>query len=224
MAVAELKFAKFRDIDIEMGSRATLKLAHNTVAYRVGENEIGVSYHGNEIARYDSVKRRITLSTAGWPTFTTIGRLHQLSIANRIGWIGTRNGEAILTSFANPFAPKVTADRGDDWLNPDPEYVAQWDERYRAGAWYRLNPSIEFDMDKGIVYGGDHDHVNGLSNLDTAKAWQFIADNTAIELSDLSKAELREWIKSHRKKIGYKTIDAVNVDEICNLLINIKEL
>ena len=223
MAVATLKFANFRDIDIELGSLATLKLAHNTIAYRVGENEIGISYHGNEIARYDSVKRRITLSTAGWPTFTTLGRLNQLAHANRIGWIGSRDGEAILTAFASPFAPEVTADRGD-WLNPDSEYVAQCEERYRAGAWHRLNPSISFDMDKGIIYGGDDDHVNGLSNLDTAKAWQFISANDGIELIDLPKAELRDWIKSNRKNIGYKTINAVNVDEIHNLLLNIKGL
>lgn len=223
MAVAELKFANFREIDIEMGSRATMKLAHNTVAYRMGDNEIGISYHGNEIARYSPIKRRIILSTAGWDTFTTIGRLHQLSIANRIGWIGMSNGEVILTAFANPFAPEVTADRGD-WSNPNPEYTAQWEERYRAGAWHRLAPSIDFDMDKGIIYGGDYDHVNGLSNLDTYKAWKFIADNTAIELVELSKYELRDWIKSNRKNIGYKSINAVNVDEIRNLLINIEEL
>ena len=222
MAVAELKFANFRDIDLELGSRATLKLAHNTIAYRLN-NEIGISYHGNEIARYDSVKRRITLSTAGWPSITTLGRLNQLSHANRIGWVGLHDGEAILTAFANPFAPEVTADRGD-WLNPDSEYTAQCEERYRAGAWHRLSPSIEFDMDKGVIYGGDHDHVDGLSNLDTAKAWQFISANDGIELIDLPKAELREWIKSHRKKIGYKTINAVNVNEIHNLLLNIKEL
>lgn len=222
MAVAELKFANFRDIDIELGSRATLKLAHNTIAYRLN-NEIGISYHGNEIARYDSVKRRITLSTAGWPSITTLGRLNQLSHANRIGWVGLHDGEAILTAFANPFAPEVTADRGD-WLNPDPEYTAQCEERYRAGAWHRLNPSIVFDMDKGVIYGGDDDHVDGLSNLDTAKAWQYISANDGIELIDLPKAELREWIKSNRKNIGYKTINAVNVNEIHNLLINIKEL
>lgn len=223
MAVAELKFAKFPEIDRELGSSATLKLAHNTVAYRVGDNEIGISYHGNEIARYDSVKRRIILSTAGWSSITTLGRLNQLSTANRIGWVGLHDGEAVLTAYANPFAPEVTADRGD-WLNPDPEYTRQNEERYRAGAWHRLSPSIEFDMNKGIIYGGDHDHVNGLSTLDTAKAWQYIADNTAIELADLPKAELREWIKSNRKNIGYKTIKAVNVDEIHNLLLNIKEL
>lgn len=222
MAVAELKFANFRDIDLELGSRATLKLAHNTIAYRLN-NEIGISYHGNEIARYDSVKRRITLSTAGWPTFTTLGRLNQLSHANRIGWVGLHDGEAVLTAFANPFAPEVTADRGD-WLNPDPEYTAQCEERYRAGAWHRLIPSIEFDMDKGVIYGGDHDHVDGLSNLDTAKAWQYISANDGIELIDLPKNELREWIKSNRKNIGYKTINAVNVNEIHNLLLNIKEL
>lgn len=222
MAVAELKFANFRDIDLELGSRATLKLAHNTIAYRLN-NEIGISYHGNEIARYDSVKRRITLSTAGWPTFTTLGRLNQLSHANRIGWVGLHDGEAILTAFANPFAPEVTADRGD-WLNPDSEYTAQCEERYRAGAWHRLNPSIEFDMDKGVIYGGDHDHVDGLSNLDTAKAWQYISANDGIELIDLPKNELREWIKSNRKNIGYKTINAVNVNEIHNLLLNLKEL
>lgn len=222
MAVAELKFANFRDIDLELGSRATLKLAHNTIAYRLN-NEIGISYHGNEIARYDSVKRRITLSTAGWPTFTTLGRLNQLSHANRIGWVGLHDGEAILTAFANPFAPEVTADRGD-WLNPDSEYTAQCEERYRAGAWHRLNPSIEFDMDKGVIYGGDHDHVDGLSNLDTAKAWQYISANDGIELIDLPKNELREWIKSNRKNIGYGSIKLVNVNEIHNLLINIKEL
>lgn len=222
MAVATLRFANFRDIDLELGSRATLKLAHNTIAYRLGD-EIGISYHGNEIARYDSVKRRITLSTAGWSSITTLGRLNQLSTANRIGWIGLSDGEVILTAFANPFAPEVTADIGD-WLNPDLEYTAQCEERYRAGAWHRLSPSIEFDMDKGIIYGGDHDHVDGLSTLDTAKAWQFISANTAIELVDLPKAELREWIKSHRKNIGYKSIKLVNVNEIHNLLINIKEL
>lgn len=222
MAVAELKFANFRDIDLELGSLATLKLAHNTIAYRLN-NEIGISYHGNEIARYDSVKRRITLSTAGWPTFTTLGRLNQLSYANRIGWVGLHDGNPILTAFANPFAPEVTAGMGDP-LNPDPEYVAQWGERHRSGAWHRLNPSIVFDMDKGIIYGGDEDHVNGLSNLDTAKAWQFISANDGIELIDLPKAELREWIKSNRKKIGYKSINTVNVDEIRNLLISIEEL
>lgn len=222
MAVAELKFANFRDIDLELGSRATLKLAHNTIAYRLN-NEIGISYHGNEIARYDSVKRRITLSTAGWPSITTLGRLNQLSHANRIGWVGLHDGEAVLTAFANPFAPEVTADRGD-WLNPDSEYTAQCEERYRAGAWHRLNPSIEFDMDKGVIYGGDHDHVDGLSNLDTAKAWQYISANDGIELIDLPKNELREWIKSNRKNIGYKSIKLVNVDEIHNLLLNIKEL
>lgn len=222
MAVATLKFAKFPEIDCELGSRATLKLAHNTIAYRLGD-EIGISYHGNEIARYDSVKRRIILSTAGWPTFTTLGRLNQLATANRIGWVGLHDGEAILTAFANPFAPEVTADRGD-WLNPDPEYTRQNEERYRAGAWYRLIPSIEFDINKGIIHGGDHDHVDGLSTLDTAKAWQFISANDGIELIDLPKAELREWIKKNRKNIGYKSIKNINVDEIHNLLINIKEL
>ena len=222
MAVAELKFANFRDIDIELGSRATLKLAHNTIAYRLN-NEIGISYHGNEIARYDSVKRRIILSTAGWPSITTLGRLNQLSHANRIGWVGLHDGEAILTAYANPFAPEITADIGY-WNDPDPEYTAQWEERYRAGAWHRLSPSIEFDMDKGVIYGGDDDHVNGLSNLDTAKVWQFISANDGIELIDLSKSELREWIKKNRKNIGYKSIKLVNVDEIHNLLLNIKEL
>ena len=222
MAVAELKFANFRDIDIELGSRATLKLAHNTIAYRLN-NEIGISYHGNEIARYDSVKRRIILSTAGWPSITTLGRLNQLSHANRIGWVGLHDGEAILTAYANPFAPEITADIGY-WNDPDPEYTAQWEERYRAGAWHRLSPSIEFDMDKGVIYGGDDDHVNGLSNLDTAKVWQFICANDGIELIDLSKSELREWIKKNRKNIGYKSIKLVNVDEIHNLLLNIKEL
>ena len=222
MAVATLKFAKFEDIDRELGSRATLKLAHNTIAYRLGD-EIGISYHGNEIARYSSIKRRIILSTAGWDTFTTLGRLNQLATANRIGWIGSRDGETILTAFANPFAPEVTADRGD-WLNPNPEHDRQWEERYRAGAWYHLMPAISFDMNRGVIYGGDHDHVLGLSNLDTAKVWQFISDNTATELADLSRFEIRDWIKSHRKKIGYKTIDAVNVDEIRNLLLNIEEL
>lgn len=223
MAVATLKFANFQKIDLEMGSRSTLKLAHNTVAYRSGANRIGITYHGNQIAHFDAVNRRITLSTAGWPSFTTLGRLNQLSTANRIGWVGMSDGDARLTAYADPFAPEVTADRGD-WSNPNPEHIAQWDERYRAGAWYRLEPSIVFDMDKGVIYGGDRDHVNGLSNLDTAKAWQFIADNTAIELSDLSLSELREWIKSNRKNIGYKAIGAVNVDEIRNLLINLKEL
>ena len=223
MAVAELKFANFRDIDLELGSRATLKLAHNTVAYRAGVNRIGITYHGNQIAYYDSVKRRITLSTAGWPTFTTLGRLNQLAYANRIGWVGLHDGNPILTAFANPFAPEVTASMGNP-LNPNTDYEAQWDERHRSGAWHRLNPSIVFDMDKGVIYGGDHDHVDGLSNLDTAKAWQFISANDGIELIDLPKAELREWIKSNRKKIGYKSIKAVNVDEIFNLLLNIKGL
>ena len=223
MAVAELEFANFRDIDIELGSRATLKLAHNTIAYRAGVNRIGITYHGNQIAYYYSVKRRITLSTAGWPTFTTLGRLNQLAYANRIGWVGLHDGNPILTAFANPFAPEVTASMGNP-LNPDPEYVAQCEEYHRAGAWDRLNPSIAFDMDKGIIYGGDDDHVNGLSNLDTAKVWQFICANDGIELIDLSKAELREWIKSHRKKIGYTSIKTVNVDEIRNLLISIEEL
>lgn len=223
MAVATLRFAHFSNIDLKLGSRATLKLAHNTVAYHLGDNEIGISYHGNEIARYHSVKRRIILSTAGWPTFTTLGRLNQLATANRIGWVGLHDGEAILTAYANPFAPEVTAERGD-WLNLNPEHAAQWEERYRAGAWHRLAPSIEFDMDRGLTFGGDHDHVNGLSNLDTAKVWQFIADNTAIELAELSRSELREWIKSNRKKIGYKSIGAVNVNEINNLLIKLGEL
>lgn len=223
MAVAELKFANFRDIDLELGSRRTLKLAHNTIAYRAGVNNIGITYHGNEIAHFDPVKRRITLSTAGWPTFTTLGRLNQLAYANRIGWIGSHDGNPILTAFANPFAPAVTAGMGNP-LNPDPEYVAQWGERHRSGAWHRLNPSIVFDMDKGIIYGGGDDHVNGLSNLDTAKAWQCICANDGIELIDLSKAGLREWIKSNRKNIGYKSIKLVNVNEIHNLLLNIKEL
>ena len=223
MAVAELEFAEFRKIDLELGSRATLKLAHNTVAYRAGVNRIGITYHGNQIAYYDSVKRRITLSTAGWPTFTTLGRLNQLAYANRIGWVGLHDGNPILTAFANPFAPEVTASMGNP-LNPDPEYVAQCEEYHRAGAWHRLNPSIAFDMDKGIIYGGDDDHVNGLSNLDTAKVWQFICANDGIELIDLSKPELREWIKSNRKKIGYTSIKTVNVDEIRNLLISIEEL
>lgn len=223
MAVATLKFAEFQKIDRELGSRATLKLAHNTVAYRMGDNEIGISYHGNEIARYDSAKRRIILSTAGWNSTTTLGRLNQLSTANRIGWVGLQDGEAVLTAYANPFAPEITADMGNP-LNPDPEYTRQWEELTRAGKWYRLIPSIEFDMDRGLIFGGDHDHVNGLSTLDTDKTWQFIADNTAIELADLSLSELREWIKSHRKNIGYKSINRVNVNEIQDLLIKVGEL
>lgn len=223
MAVAKLKFANFRKIDIEMGSRATLKLAHNTVAYRMGDNEIGISYHGNEIARYNSVQRRIILSTAGWSSITTLGRLNQLATANRIGWVGLHDGEAILTAYANPFAPKVTADRGD-WSNPNPEHTRQWEERYRAGTWHRLAPSIEFDMDRGLIFGGDYDHVMGLSTLDTAKVWGYISELLPIGLNEMSVNELREWIKKHKKYIGYKSIKNVNVDEIQDLLIKVGEL
>lgn len=223
MAVATLRCAHFSNIDLKLGSRATLKLAHNTVAYRLGDNEIGISYHGNEIARHDSAKRRIILSTAGWSSITTLGRLDQLSQANRIGWVGLHDGEAILTAYANPFAHEVTAERGD-WLNLNPEHAAQWEERYRAGAWHRLAPSIEFDMDRGLISGGDHDHVNGLSNLDTAKVWAYISELLPIGLDELSVNGLREWVKNHKKYIGYKSIKSVNVDEINDLLIKLGEL
>src|SRR5699024_5334800 len=122
MAYATLEFNNFQEIDLALGVRRSLPLALNTVAYRTGvnESEIAISYHGNDIAIYNTGTKSITLQTGGWVTPTTIDRLNQIALGNDLGSVGVVGGRARFTHRAKDHGwyhleDRITVDREARW-------------------------------------------------------------------------------------------------------------
>lgn len=191
MASAVLRLTNFQKIDLALGFRRSVRLAPNTVAYRTG-NKIAVSYHGNDIAIWNSDTHAITLQTCGWITSTTIDRLHQIARGNSLGMVGIVNGAARFTHTA------------------------------KDCGWYSLEDPITIDHDGGVEHK-DPDRYSGYSNSDTYHAAALASNPPGEEkeykaILSMSRYELREWIKSNRREIGYSKINNVNIHEIYHAL------
>lgn len=187
MAYANLEFTNFQEIDLALGVRRSMRLAPNTVAYRTGA-EIAISYHGNDIAIWNTDTKEITLQTCGWITSTTIGRLHQIARGNSLGMVGIVNGAARFTHTA------------------------------KNCGWYSMSEPITIYRD-GKVEHKDPDRHYGYSNADTYHAAALASNPPGGEkeykaILGMTRHELREWIKRHRREIGYKSIENVNIKEI----------
>ena len=63
-----------------LGDRDHKQLAHNTTIRRVGD-DIAVTYHRTDIVTFHA-DHSITIDDGGWPTATTIMRLHALTPRN----------------------------------------------------------------------------------------------------------------------------------------------
>lgn len=194
MAYATLNYTNFQAMDLELGNRRSLPLALNTVAYRTGvnESEIAISYHGNDIAIYDTGTKSITLQTSGWITPTTIDRLDQIARGNDMGSVGIVAGRARFTHRAKDYgwydmSEPVTVDRDGKVKHNDPDRYYGYSN---ADTWHAAalasNP-----------LGGESEH-NAILNM--------------------SRHHLRQWIKNNRKEIGYSAIDNVNIREVYNTL------
>lgn len=196
MAYATLELTLFQDIDDALGSRRSLPLAPNTFAYRTGvnESEIAISYHGNDIAIYNTGTASITLQTGGWLTSTTIDRLDQIARGNSVGSVRIVRGRARFTHRAEDHGwyhmeDPITVNRPGKVEHNDPDrhngYSNQ--DTYLAAAWC-ANPE-----------GGEDEYRAILS---------------------MRRAELREYVKSNRQNIGYSSITNVNMAEV---LLSLRE-
>lgn len=128
MAFATLELSNFQEIDLTLGIRRSLPLAPNTMAYRTGvnESEIAISYHGNDIAIWDTGTKSITLQTSGWDTPTTIDRLHQIARGNDLGSVGKVRGVARFTHTTKDHGwysmeEPITVDRDGRVEHNDPD-------------------------------------------------------------------------------------------------------
>lgn len=191
MAYAALKPSNFDEINMTLGFRRSMQIAPNTIAYRTG-NEIAISYHGNDIAIWNTDTKAITLQTSGWNTATTIDRLHQIARGNNLGMVGIVNGSARFT------------------------YTA------KNCGWYDMSEPITIDHDGKVehedpdrYYGysnADTYHAAGLASNPLGGEKEYNA------IMGMSRYELREWIKMNRREIGYSRINNVNIHEIYKTL------
>lgn len=98
MAVAKLKFTPktLEQAEAVLGNagKSQVVLAGNTLLTRVATG-VEVTYHGNPIVRY--TEEGTFVSWAGWTTYTTTGRIHQLinGIANIKGGEAYLDGEEV---------------------------------------------------------------------------------------------------------------------------------
>lgn len=189
MAYATLDLRNFAEINQALGNLRSLPLALNTVAYRLGDNEIAISYHGNDIAIHHA-NGAITLQTCGWDTPTTVDRLDQIARGNGLGTVSKVGGSVRFTHSAKDYG------------------------------WHHIETSITVNL-PGIVRSNDvdRDDANGYSNRDTylAAVWCHNPEGGELEyraLLNMSRRELREFIKSNRNGIGYESIADVNMAEI----------
>lgn len=187
MSHAKLEFTNFQEIDLALGFRRSMRLAPNTFAYRTG-NKIAVSYHGDDIAIWNSDTHAITLQTSGWNTSTTIDRLHQIARGNSLGMVGIVGGVARFTYTAKncgwySMSEPITIDRDGKVEHKDPDrcYGYSNADTYHAAA-LASNP-----------LGGEKEY-NAIMRM--------------------SRYELREWVKNNRREIGYSKINNVNIHEI----------
>lgn len=190
MAYVTLDLRNFAEIDQSLGASRSLPLALNTVAYRTGDNksEIAISYHGNDIAIYDTGNKSITLTTSGWVSPTTVDRLDQIARGNGIGTVSTVGGRVRFT------------------------------HRAKDHGWYHLEDAITVDRN-GKVEHKDPDRHYGYSNSDTYQAAGLASNPLRGEsehnaILNMSRHQLRQWIKNNREEIGYSAIDNVNVREV----------
>ena len=195
MAYATLEFNNFQEIDLALGVRRSLPLALNTVAYRTGvnESEIAISYHGNDIAIWNTGTKSITLQTGGWVTPTTIDRLDQIARGNDIGVVQKVDGVARFTHRAKDYGwysmeEPITVDRDGKVEHKDPARHGGYStfDTWQTIAWCS-NPE-----------GGEHEYR---------------------AILNMNRVELRSYIKLNRQNIGYSTINRVNIREIYNALL-----
>lgn len=74
MAIAKVIYPiNYENARAMLGDRDTLKIGHNTILSKC-EGEFLICYHGNGIIKY--TPKGVEVSTAGWDTVTTTGRIH----------------------------------------------------------------------------------------------------------------------------------------------------
>lgn len=190
MAYATLEFNNFQEIDLTLGVRRSLPLALNTVAYRTGvnESEIAISYHGNDIAIYNTGTKSITLQTGGWVTPTTIDRLDQIARGNHLGSVRIVGGRARFTHTAK--------DHG----------------------WYSMEDPITIDRDGKVEHNDPdrHDGYSNADTYHAAALASnpLGGESEYNAILNMSRYHLRQWVKNNRSEIGYSTIDKVNIKEL----------
>ena len=194
MAYATLEFNNFQEIDLTLGVRRSLPLAPNTVAYRTGanESEIAISYHGNDIAIYNTGTKAITLQTGGWVTPTTIDRLDQIARGNGIGVVQKVDG------------------------------VVRFTHRAKDYGWYSMEEPITVGRDGKVEHNDPdrHDGYSNLDTY-LAAAWCANPEGGESEyraILNMSRVHLRGYVKLNRNNIGYSTINRVNIKEVHNSL------
>lgn len=196
MAYATLEVANFHDIDRALGTHSrSLPLALNTVAYRTvyfSKSDIAISYHGNDIAIYNTSTGAIKLTTSGWDTPTTIDRLDQIARANNIGTVSKVGGRARFTHTAKDYG----------WYSMDEPVKVHRDGKVEHNDPDRLYGYSNADTWSAVALAS-----NPLGGESEYRA-----------LMNMSRAHLRQWIKHNRKEIGYSTIDKVNIREVHNAL------
>lgn len=80
MAVARCNWpTSFEHANSMLGTRTKVKIGHNTVLWQSFNGEILAKYHGNAIVSY--MPGDYAISSAGWNTVTTSGRLHDALLA-----------------------------------------------------------------------------------------------------------------------------------------------
>lgn len=195
MAYATLGFANFHDIDRALGTTSrSLPLALNTFAYRAGvnESEIAISYHGNDIAIYDTGTVSITLQTGGWDTPTTIDRLNQIARGNGIGTVQKVGGRVRFVHTARDYG----------WYYMEDPITVN-----RPGKVEHNDPDRYYGYSNSDTW-----HAASLASSPIGGEPEYKA------ILNMSRAHLRQWIKNNRREIGYSTIDSVNVREVYNSL------
>lgn len=80
MGIAKMSGYTFHKLATQIGEKTKKKIGHNTEAKFSG-GDIVVTYHGNPIVIL-SPDGSLEISTCGWNTVTTTGRLHAFVVQN----------------------------------------------------------------------------------------------------------------------------------------------
>lgn len=97
------------------------RIGHNTTVEDTGQ-VYRVRYHGNIIAQYGNYRGRVALFNGGHSSYTTAGRLNQITTAHNAGWVSysAARYELIFTSkhtgrqyFIGSGAPLMFFDGGE---------------------------------------------------------------------------------------------------------------
>ena len=78
-----------------LDGKTSRKIGHNTELVNDGKDSVGVRYHDTVIVRFHQ-NGALELDCNGWPTMTTLGRMHQFAIHKGFG-VGRSNWKTTVT-------------------------------------------------------------------------------------------------------------------------------